>query len=84
MRYSVAPASRRITILEEPVDIPFAALAPVIILALAFVGYCLFDIAHSSVRYMPKWVWVIVVILSIPVGGIVYLLVGRDPSATHD
>jgi len=59
-------------------DIPWAALAPVIVLALAFVGYCWFDISRSDVRYLPKWAWALICLLSVPLGGIAYLLVGRD------
>ncbi len=47
-------------------------------LALAFVGYCLVDIARHDVRHLPKWVWALICLLSVPLGGIVYLLVGRD------
>lgn len=65
-------------------DIPIAALAPLVILAVAFVGYCLFDLATHDVKHLPKWVWVIIVLISIPVGGIVYLLVGRDSGAPVD
>ena len=62
-------------------DIPWAALAPVIVLLGAFVVYCLVDISRSRVRYLPKWVWVFICLASIPFGGIVYLLVGRDQGA---
>ena len=60
-------------------DIPIAALAPVVVLAAGFVGYCLFDLARSEVRHLPKWAWALICIVSIPVGGIVYLMVGRQP-----
>lgn len=59
-------------------DFPVAALAPLIVLALAFVGYCLFDLTRSEVRYLPKWAWAVVCIVSIPLGGIIYLLIGRQ------
>ena len=59
-------------------DIPWAALAPVIVVALAFVGYCWFDISRNDVRYLPKWAWALICLLSVPMGGIVYLLVGRS------
>jgi hypothetical protein len=59
-------------------DIPWAALAPVIVVALAFVGYCWVDISRSEVRYLPKWAWAVICLISVPMGGIVYLLVGRD------
>ncbi|NIA24343.1 MAG: hypothetical protein GWP04_02105 [Gammaproteobacteria bacterium] len=58
--------------------IPWAALAPVIALSLAFVVYCWIDIARSNVRYLPKWLWAVICIISVPAGGIVYLLIGRE------
>ena len=62
-------------------DIPWAALAPVFILLGAFAIYCLVDISRSDVRYLPKWAWMIICVTQIPLGGIVYLLVGRDQGA---
>ena len=57
----------------------WAALAPLILVAVAFVGYCLFDISRSEVKHLPKWAWALICVFSIPVGGIVYLMVGREP-----
>ena len=61
-------------------DIPWAAVAPLLLVALGFVAYCLFDLSRSEVRYLPKWAWAVICLFSIPIGGIVYLLVGREPS----
>jgi hypothetical protein len=59
--------------------IPWAALAPLLVLALGFVAWVLIDIARaSSVQYLPKWAWALISIVSIPLGGIIYLLLGRD------
>jgi hypothetical protein len=58
--------------------VSWAALAPILILCLAFVVYCWVDIGRSTVRGLPKWAWAVIVAISIPLGGIVYLLVGRD------
>ncbi len=58
-------------------QIPWAALAPAMLVALAFVGYCLVDLARTEVRYLPKWAWALICFISVPVGGIVYLLIGR-------
>lgn len=63
-------------------DIPWAALAPVIVLALGFIAYCWVDISRSDVRYLPKWAWALICLLSVPMGGIVYLFVGRDPGGS--
>ena len=54
---------------------------PLIIVGAAFVGFCVFDIAHHDVRYLPKWVWVLIWLVSIPLGGIVYLLIGGQPGS---
>ena len=55
-----------------------AALAPIVLIGVAFVVYCLVDVARApSVRYLPKWAWALICLASIPLGGIVYLVVGR-------
>jgi hypothetical protein len=61
----------------EPINIPWAALLPLIALLVVFVGYCLFDLSRTDVQYLPKWAWALICVVSIPVGGIVYLLIGR-------
>jgi ABC-2 type transport system ATP-binding protein len=69
------------------------ALVPLLLLVVALDVYCLIDLARAkSVRNMPKWVWVIVILfVSAPIGALVYLFVGRDrgqdaghgPAAAH-
>jgi hypothetical protein len=59
-------------------DIPWAAVAPILVLSLGFLVYCWVDIARHSVKYLPKWLWAIICVVSIPLGGIVYLILGRD------
>jgi predicted ABC-type exoprotein transport system permease subunit len=63
-------------------DIPWAALAPVLVLLVGFVIYCWVDIARHAVKHLPKWGWAIICAASIPIGGIVYLLIGRDDART--
>lgn len=53
------------------------ALVPVALLALALVAYCLYDLSGHEVRGLPKWGWALVILMSIPLGAVVYLLVGR-------
>jgi hypothetical protein len=59
---------------------PVAALAPLAVAALGFVGFCWYDLSRSRsrVRYLPRWVWAVLCLVSIPLGGIVYLVLGRD------
>jgi hypothetical protein len=58
----------------------FLAVLPIIVLAIAFDVYCLVDLIRSkSTRYLPKPVWgLIIVLVSAPWGGLIYLFVGRD------
>jgi hypothetical protein len=54
------------------------ALAPLVLLAVALVGYCLYDIVKAErVRYLPKWAWAVLCVISIPLGPIAYLVLGR-------
>jgi len=60
-------------------DIPWAAVAPLLVLLAGFLIYCLIDLARSEVQYLPKWAWAIVCVISVPLGGIIYLTMGRKP-----
>jgi len=62
------------------------------VLAIGFAVFCLIDLARAEkVRYLPKWAWAILCMgvgLTIPWGGILYLVVGKDrtskrPSPAH-
>lgn len=59
-------------------DIPWAAVIPAIILYYAWVVFIVVDIVRHEVRHLPRWGWLLIVLLSVPIGGIVYLFVGRD------
>lgn len=53
-------------------------LVPVIVIGAGFVVFCLVDLARARrVRYLPKWAWALICLVSVPLGGIVYLLAGR-------
>jgi hypothetical protein len=56
-----------------------AALVPLILVAVGFVVFCLVDLARAGeVRYLPKWAWAVICVVSVPLGGIVYLALGRS------
>lgn len=59
--------------------VPVAALLPVIVLLAAFLVYCLVDLARHDVRHVPKWAWALICVASVPLGGILYLTLGRRP-----
>jgi hypothetical protein len=54
------------------------------VLAVGFVMFCLVDLVRAEkVRYLPRWAWAILCLgvgLTIPFGGILYLVVGKDRS----
>ncbi|HZV24689.1 MAG TPA: PLDc N-terminal domain-containing protein [Acidothermaceae bacterium] len=59
----------------------WASAAPlaVIVLGLVFLVFCLVDLARTeAVRYVPKWAWAVVCVISVPLGGVIYLLVGNQ------
>ena len=56
------------------------ALAPLVLLGVALVGYCLYDLARApGARFLPKWTWALICCLSVPLGPILYLTLGRSP-----
>ncbi|HEY2509151.1 MAG TPA: PLDc N-terminal domain-containing protein [Streptosporangiaceae bacterium] len=61
----------------------FYAIVPILILAVGFDVYCLVDLFRSSsVRHLPKAVWaVVIIVISAPWGGLIYLFLGRNRDA---
>ena len=47
-------------------------------LAAGFDALCLADIARAGqVRYLPKWAWALICLAQTPLGGIIYLSIGK-------
>lgn len=56
-----------------------AALVPLVLVAVGFVVFCMVDLSRAGeVRYLPKWAWAVICVVSVPLGGIVYLALGRS------
>ncbi|MBW9148270.1 PLDc N-terminal domain-containing protein [Clostridium sp. CM028] len=53
-------------------------LAPVIIIEIVLVGFCLYRLTRDRVKFLPKWAWALVVIFIQLIGGISFLLIGRE------
>jgi Phospholipase_D-nuclease N-terminal len=72
---------------EVQVNVPSGqvvlALLPLVVLILGLVVYCLVDLVRArSVRYLPKPVWALLIVLgSAPFGALAYLVFGRNHDA---
>jgi len=53
-------------------------LAPVIVLQFALMIFCLVKLKNDKVKYLPKWVWALIIIIFNFIGPILYLLIGRE------
>lgn len=49
--------------------------APVIILEVILVGFCLYRLTIDRVKFLPKWVWALIIIFVQLIGGIAFLLI---------
>jgi len=57
--------------------LPF--IIPLVLLQLILMVVALLDLSkRAKVRWLPKWLWAIIIILGELVGPIVYLIVGRE------
>jgi ABC-2 type transport system ATP-binding protein len=56
------------------------ALVLVAAVAVTLVVACLVDLSRREVRHLPRWAWALVIVFgSVPVGPLLYLLIGRVP-----
>jgi len=53
-------------------------LAPIIMLEVVLVGFCLYRLAKDRVKFLPKWTWALIILCVQLVGGIAFLLIGRE------
>ena len=53
-------------------------LAPIIIIELVLVGFCLYRLTKDRVKLLPKWAWALIIICIQLIGGIAFLLIGRE------
>lgn len=52
--------------------------APIIILEVILVGFCLYRLTKDRVKFLPKWAWALIIIFIQLIGGIAFLLIGRE------
>jgi ABC-2 type transport system ATP-binding protein len=54
-----------------------AVLLPIAVVLGGFFLYCEIEVVRRPARYLPKVVWALIVLVQIPLGGILYLVLGR-------
>lgn len=63
--------------MDELSQVPWALLAPLLIIQVILLLVALIDIAKAEKTNGPKWVWVIVCLFFSMLGPIAYFLIGR-------
>ncbi|MEY8662604.1 PLDc N-terminal domain-containing protein [Ligilactobacillus faecis] len=54
-------------------------LIPLILLGIVYLYLCIRSIFwKDETRYLPKIVWLVICLVSIPLGGVLYYFVGRE------
>ena len=53
-------------------------LAPIIIIEVVLMGFCLYRLNLDKVKYLPKWAWALIIIFIQLLGGVIFLLIGRE------
>lgn len=56
----------------------FRLVLPIIIIQLGLIIFCLYRLTKDRVKFLPKWGWVLIIILINLFGPIIYLLIGRE------
>lgn len=59
-----------------------AVWLPIAALLLAFVIFCYAQLIRRPARYLPKAVWALIILAQIPLGGVLYLIIGRAERTT--
>lgn len=57
---------------------PLEAILPIFVIVIVFTVYCLVSVARASqTRHLSRGWWALICLVSMPMGGIIYLLLGR-------
>jgi hypothetical protein len=52
--------------------------APIIAIQLVLMIFCIYRLTRDKVKYLPKWVWAIIIVLVNFIGPVFYLIIGRE------
>lgn len=63
--------------MEELTNIPWALIAPLLVLQLVLAAVAIFDIVRAYETCGPKWVWIVVSLFINTIGPVLYFVFGR-------
>lgn len=52
--------------------------APILVIQFALIIFCMYRLTKDRVKYLPKWVWALIILFVNLIGPIVFLLIGRE------
>lgn len=54
-------------------------VVPLILIVCLYLGACFYSIFKSAdVKHLPRGAWALICVISVPLGGILYFILGRD------
>lgn len=56
----------------------FQIAVPIIIIQLVLMIFCLLKLSKDATKYLPKWLWALIIIFGELLGPIAYLIIGRE------
>ena len=51
---------------------------PLVFLYVLYLIFIIHDLKQKRVRYLPKWAWLLLSAVSLPLGGLLYIFIGRQ------
>ncbi|SNX53682.1 PLDc N-terminal domain-containing protein [Thermoanaerobacterium sp. RBIITD] len=52
--------------------------APLIIIQLGLMIFSIYRLTKDKVRFLPKWAWLIIIVLGEILGPLIFLIIGRE------
>lgn len=59
----------------QRMDINLTAWIPFFAFAVLLMVFCLWHVIVHTPRFIPRWAWILLIVLASPLGGLIYLLV---------
>ncbi|MCZ7533080.1 MAG: PLDc N-terminal domain-containing protein [Acidimicrobiia bacterium] len=53
----------------------FTAWIPIFAIVVFLTLFCLWHVIVNTPRFIPRWAWILLIVFTTPVGGIIYVLV---------